>query len=154
MAMIEAITSPILIWFIIGLALILAEFTVPGIVLIFFGAGAWVVSAMCAIYDASISMQLLVFLVSSILFLAFLRRWVQNVFVGFTQEGESGFSNSEAVGQAAVVVEAIRPGYPGKVEFRGTQWRAMADEAIEESQPVEIVRQDNITLVVKPIQSQ
>ena len=149
--MIEAITSPILIWFIIGLALILLEFTVPGIVLIFFGAGAWVVSAMCAIFDASFNVQLAVFLISSVLSLVLLRARIQKTFVGNALNGDSSLNCDEFVGQQAVVVKEIRPGFPGKVEFRGTQWKARADEAIEESQPVEIVRQDNITLVVKPL---
>ncbi|MBI9074651.1 MAG: NfeD family protein [Desulfatibacillum sp.] len=149
--MVEALTSPILIWFVFGLVLILAEFAVPGIILVFFGVGAWVVSAMCAMFNASLNLQLLVFLVSSVLCLVFLRGWVQKVFVGHSQDGESGFSNSEVVGQTAVVVEAIKPGYPGKVEFRGTQWKAIAEEPIQESRAVEIVRQDCITLIVKPI---
>ena len=33
--------SPELIWFVAGLALILSEFMLPGIILVFFGAGAW-----------------------------------------------------------------------------------------------------------------
>jgi len=36
----EALT----IWFIAGLVLILLEFVVPGVILVFFGAGAWVVA--------------------------------------------------------------------------------------------------------------
>ncbi|ACL05438.1 protein of unknown function DUF107 [Desulfatibacillum aliphaticivorans] len=151
--MIEAITSPILIWFIIGLALILAEFAVPGIILIFFGIGAWVVSAMCAVIDASLNTQLFVFLISSVLSLALLRTWVKKTFVGNAMDGESSFNSDELVGQKAVTVHEIKPGFTGKVEFRGTRWNAVADELIEESQPVEIVKQDNLTLVVKPFKS-
>ena len=35
--------NPVLIWFLIGLALVLSEFMLPGIILVFFGLGAWAV---------------------------------------------------------------------------------------------------------------
>jgi len=34
--------NPTLIWFFIGLVLLIAEFSVPGVILVFFGIGAWV----------------------------------------------------------------------------------------------------------------
>jgi membrane protein implicated in regulation of membrane protease activity len=34
--------EPAMVWFLIGLILIVSEFAVPGLVIIFFGLGAWV----------------------------------------------------------------------------------------------------------------
>ena len=34
-----------MLWFVAGLILILVEFLMPGLIIIFFGAGAWIVSA-------------------------------------------------------------------------------------------------------------
>ena len=39
--------SPEIIWFVIGFVLILVEFAIPGLIVIFFGLGAWVVSFTC-----------------------------------------------------------------------------------------------------------
>ena len=36
--------DPALLWFLLGFVLVLAEFAAPGIIIIFVGLGAWVVS--------------------------------------------------------------------------------------------------------------
>lgn len=143
--------KPSLIWFIIGLVLILSEFVLPGIVLLFFGVGAWVVCIICLVADISLNTQLVIFLVSSVLLLIFLRKWLKTMFVGKTTESSSDRTREEFVGKNAIVTKKIEPGIPGRVEIRGTQWNAESDSTIEESQPVEIVDMDNITLIVKPI---
>ena len=66
--------KPELIWFIIGLVLLLLEFTAPGLILFFFGVGAWVVSIICFFFGIAINLQLLIFLSSSILLLLLLRK--------------------------------------------------------------------------------
>jgi hypothetical protein len=56
--------NPTLLWFLLGLALILLEFVVPGVILVFFGIGAW--AAAVTTYfglTASFQSQLLVFAV-------------------------------------------------------------------------------------------
>jgi membrane protein implicated in regulation of membrane protease activity len=42
--------SPIIIWFVVGLVLILMEFVIPGLVIVFFGLGAWVAAIFVAIF--------------------------------------------------------------------------------------------------------
>lgn len=146
--------SPALIWFLVGFVLVLMEFAAPGLVIFFFGAGAWVVCIMCLIADVSLNVQLLVFLVTSILLLAFLRKWVGSVFMGrLLKRGGECPDMEEFVGERAVAASVIKPNYPGKVEFRGALWKAESDEIIEECEPVEIVDQNNITLIVKPKRS-
>ncbi len=62
--------DPVLIWFLAGLALILAEFMIPGVILIFFGVGAWMtaVTAWLGITPGWTS-QLLTFAISSVVML-------------------------------------------------------------------------------------
>ena len=43
--------KPELIWFLIGLVLLLMEFAIPGLVVLFFGIGAWVVAGVCLLTD-------------------------------------------------------------------------------------------------------
>jgi len=52
------------------------------------------------------------------------------------------------------VVEAIKPGDPnGRVEFNGTLWSAESAETIPAGTPVEIIKRENLTLVVRSIAS-
>lgn len=143
---------PELVWFLIGLVLLLVEFAAPGLVIFFFGLGAWLVALVCFVVDIGINVQLILFLVSSFLFLVLLRRKLRTFFEG----KRSGFENlddrlDEYVGRKVSVVKAIVPNVAGKVEFHGTDWEAEADEDIPEGTVVEIVEKNNITFKVKPI---
>ena len=51
-----------LIWFILGLVLLLGEFVMPGLVIFFFGIGAWVVAILTIFFDISINLQLIIYL--------------------------------------------------------------------------------------------
>ena len=56
--------DPSLIWFIIGLALFLMELAIPGLVLMFFGMGAWLVAVLCLIFNIGLDVQLIIFIIS------------------------------------------------------------------------------------------
>jgi membrane protein implicated in regulation of membrane protease activity len=144
--------KPQVIWFMVGLVLALFEFINPGIVLIFFGIGAWIVGFLCLFLDLPINVQLIIFLVSSVSLLIFLRKWFKKLF-----EGSRLYKVNEEemiddfFGKKAVVTQRIRPGNVGKVEFRGSYWDAESYETIIEGETVEIIDRKNITLIVKPI---
>ncbi len=141
---------PEIIWFLIGLALLIMEFALPGLIIAFFGVGAWIVALICLITDIGINTQLIIFIVSSVLSLLCLRKWLKGVFLGHTVSKQNLKENlEEFIGQKAVVKEKITPKAGGKVEFHGTNWLAEADEEIAEGTVVEIVGKDNITLKVK-----
>ena len=144
--------KPELIWFIAGLIMLLAEFAMPGLIIFFFGVGAWLVALICLFTDISINIQLTLFLIASILLLVSLRRWLKNIFVGRTGQKESADEIlQEFVGEKAVVTREINPQTGGKVEFHGTNWNAEADEMIYEGASVEIIGKNNITLKVKAL---
>lgn len=144
--------KPELIWFLIGLVLLILEFALPGLIIFFFGVGAWAVALVCLITDIGINTQLIIFIVSSVLSLLCLRKWLKGIFLGHTvlkQDLRENFE--EFIGQRAVVKEKIVPKAGGKVEFHGTNWEAFADEEIAEGTVVEIIGKDNITLKVKAL---
>jgi membrane protein implicated in regulation of membrane protease activity len=142
--------KPELIWFIIGLVLLIGEFALPGLIVFFFGLGAWIVAIVCLLTDISLNTQLFVFIVSSVLSLVCLRRWLKGIFKGFIVSKQKTSENiEEFIGNRAVVKEKITPQAPGKVEFHGTNWAAEADEEISVGTPVKIIGKDNITLKVK-----
>jgi membrane protein implicated in regulation of membrane protease activity len=147
--------KPELIWFLVGLFLLILEFMLPGLIVAFFGAGAWLVALLCLLSDyvqGSINSQLVIFILASVLLLLCLRRWLRGIFMGHIVSRQDMTENlEEFVGQRAVVRQKIAPKIGGKVELHGTNWEASADEEIAEGAVVEIIGKDNITLKVKPV---
>ncbi len=144
--------NPALAWFLTGLALLLLEFAFPGLIIFFFGVGAWVVALVCLAFDVSLNTQLLIFLIVSVVLMLSLRKWVKTVFygkvaaAGHTDESMEGF-----VGEKVVVAKEITPNMKGRVEFRGTRWDAESEDTIKEGAPAEITGKDNLTLIVKSL---
>ena len=143
-----------LLWFLVGLVLLVSELALPGFVIIFFGFGAWITALLVGFgLLPSFNAQLLVFLISSVLCLAVFRRKGKRLFEGKVSRVLNPESSMDDVrGQRAVVLQTISPGSPGgRVEFHGTPWTAEADVMIAVGQLVEITSQDNLTLHVKPL---
>lgn len=144
--------KPELIWFLVGLLLLLAEFAIPGLVIFFFGVGAWVVALGCALTDIDINTQLIVFIVSSVLSLVLLRKWLKGIFLGHSSAHQELTEDlSEFVGERVAVKAEITPQQPGKVELHGTDWTAAAAETIPVGARVEIIGKENLTLRVKAV---
>ena len=144
-----------LLWFIVGLILMLAELALPGFVIIFFGIGAWI-TALCVslgIVD-SFSGQLAVFLITSILTLILFRNKGRRYFKGrVAQVAGAEDALDSPRGQKAVAVTDIVPRtLGGKVEFNGTTWEAESEVRIPKGSTVEIVERRNLVLVVKPLE--
>jgi membrane protein implicated in regulation of membrane protease activity len=144
--------KPELIWFLVGLVLLLTEFALPGLIILFFGIGAWIVAGVCLLTDISLNVQLGVFLGGSVLSLVCLRSWLKGMFMGHVR-GKQDLTQDldEFVGERGVVTQAIGAKRPGKVELHGTNWTAEADADIAEGAAVEIVAKDNLTLKVKAL---
>ena len=151
--LIEAI-SPELLWFIVGLVLIVAELMMPGFIIFFFGIGAWV-TALCVGTGviSSFNLQLLTFLVSSGISLALFRKQGKKYFEGkVSGKLEPGQDLEDIRGQRAVVIAPIQPNaIGGKVEYHGTVWQASSTVAIENGAQVEITERKNLVLHVKPL---
>jgi membrane protein implicated in regulation of membrane protease activity len=137
------------IWFILGLILILLEFQIPGVITVFFGIGAWVTAILCLFLPINFVFQLFIFLVVSVLSLIFLRKWLRMYFDN--KSSDKGTLLNEFIGEHAVVKEVITTTNCGKVEFHGTNWEAEAYEEIQPGTPVEIIDKKNITLIVRPL---
>lgn len=152
MEIIKDLLKPEIIWTLVGLGLLFLELMLPGLIVFFFGVGALIVAGICFFAEISINLQLGIFIVTSIALLIILRGLLKKVFMGHSKSADGdGSSLSEFVGERAIVKEKITPQRPGKVEFHGSNWAAIADGTIEEGATVEITAQDNITLKVKSL---
>jgi inner membrane protein len=138
---------PDLIWFIIGLCLCLIEFVAPGLVFIFFGIGALIVSGICMVFSISLTAQLLIFLVTSFACLAFLRKHFSTIFSGGVKDEKKIIENY--TGEKVVVKERISPSCPGKVELFGTLWNAESASSLEPGDIAEVIERKNLVLIVK-----
>ena len=81
--------SPWLVWFLAGIAVMLAELAVPGFVIIFFGLGCWGASVVAFFSPNSYSAQVAVFVIVSVASLMTLRRVAMRVFVGRSEGQET-----------------------------------------------------------------
>ena len=135
----ESIFAPWLIWFVVGIVLALLELMAPGIVIIFFGMGCWVVAAVLAIYPISLSQQVFLFIVASILSIVFLRKWFMKIFKGASSDGTEADYDDFPKGARVEVVAPISPQANGRIKFRGTLWDAASDEVIDKGDIVELI---------------
>jgi len=142
-------TKPEMIWFIIGLVLFLLELVVPGFVIFFFGVGAWITALVCLIADPGINIQVVIFAVVSVLALVGLRKMIQKRFF-YSKDNRSEAVEDEFTGKEAVAIADFGSDKRGKVEFKGTQWKAESGSEIKAGQTVIIVEKENFKLIVEP----
>lgn len=144
--------NPTTIWFLLGLILSLLEFAVPGVILVFFGLGAWIVAVSTYLgLTGSMESQLLLFAVASVVLLISLRKWIKGKFYGHVSDIQDLTQNlNEFTGKSVEVLQDVIPGKPGgKVEFKGTTWSAVSDEHIKNGELAIIQEIDGITLKIK-----
>lgn len=150
MAEINTWMNPQVIWFLVGLILLLLEIIIPGFVIIFFGAGAWVTALFSLLFHPGINIQIIIFTVSSVVLLLIFRRYLRKQFFGGEKEGFDKLAD-EFLGKTAVVENDIRKGFPGKISFKGTTWPAISDETVPKGEVVEIIGRESINIIVKSI---
>jgi membrane protein implicated in regulation of membrane protease activity len=139
--------SPVLAWFLVGIACYAIELALPGFIIFFFGVGAWCVALVLAMTNVSLTVQLIIFLVCSLATLALLRSWVRSVFHGGALE-EDDSVNVDPAPATGVVTEVIVPPAAGRVKYGGSFWRAVADETIAVDTVVVIVEKKDLTVKV------
>jgi len=139
--------EPAMIWFLLGLVLIVAEFAVPGLVIIFFGVGAWAAALAVLAVDLSLFLQIVIFLVVSITTLLLLRKR----FVAAAENTPD--LTDEFVGKRAEVIQKFTRGTIGQVKFKGTLWQAetASEQVLEPGDMVTIVGYESIILKVEPV---
>jgi len=142
-------SKPEMIWFMIGLVLFLLELVVPGFVIFFFGVGAWVTALVCLISDPGINIQAVIFVVVSVLALVGLRKIITKKFF-YSKDKLSEEVEDEFTGKEAIALADFDTDKKGKVEFKGTNWKAESGSEIKAGQTVIIIEKENFKLIVEP----
>ncbi len=136
------------VWFLIGLFCVIGEFVVPGVIIVFFGVGAWITALTVCFFDISVPVQIAIFTITSIVALVTLRRKFN-----LDAKHDGPDLTEEFTGKTAVVEETVSKGKPGRVIFKGTLWKAetFSDDILEKGKYVRIAKKESIILFVEPI---
>jgi membrane protein implicated in regulation of membrane protease activity len=145
--------SPVLIWFLLGILFFVTELTLPGFILFFLGVGAWCTASVLALTELSLTVQLIIFLISSLLTLISLRSWLRSVFLGDSSR-EDDSVNVDTAPSTGIVTEAIVPPGQGRVKYGGSFWQARADEPIPVDTVVQILERKNLIVQVRSLHSE
>lgn len=141
-----------LIWIVLGLVLILAEFILPSLIVIFFGVGALSVGLMAwwGWVDDTTYQLWLFGLISGALLLV-LRKRFRTWFAGGSLVADTDTPDDDYIGHYATVTEGFSEGRNfGKVSYRGAHWDAITKEsnAIKLGDRVLISGRQSSTLIV------
>jgi len=144
------VISSVLVWFLFGIFCFVTELILPGFILFFLGIGAWCTASVLAVTDFTLTVQLMIFLVSSLFTLLLLRSWLRSIFLGNSSE-EDDSVNVDSAPSTGVVIEAIIPPATGRVQYGGSYWQATADEPLSEGLTVLIVERKNLIIKVRSL---
>ncbi|HRS18173.1 MAG TPA: NfeD family protein [Bacteroidales bacterium] len=140
------IENPAVVWILFGIAGLLLELVLPGLIILFFGFGALLTGFVYWIIPLGIEFQLIIFLVSSSVLLILFRKWLQKSFFEKRAENKDELEE-EFVGKQAEAVTDFVAG-SGKVSFKGTTWNAVSTQTIKQGEKVIIEKRDSLTLIV------
>lgn len=140
--------SPVLIWSIIAVALIIIELLNFTFVLCFFGVGAFLVALTTWLrITTGFFSQLVAFALLSLILTFLLRKTAKKLFSGTNDKPP------DYLGQRVRIIKTINPGNEGAVNYRGSDWIAFSDSAeiFKEGEMVEVVSMDGIRLKIERI---
>ncbi|TLX76088.1 NfeD family protein [Labilibacter sediminis] len=143
----EFLSNHALVWFIAGVILLLLEFAIPGVFILFFGVGAIITSICTYLFEPSLGVQFLIFSLTSVLSLIFLRSVILKK---LNRNKVTEDPDEEFVGGIGQCIADISPDSEGKVEFKGTNWNASSKVGISSGAKVKIVNKVGLCLEVEP----
>ena len=143
---------PALLWFLFGIFCFMAEMLLPGFLVFFFGLGAWCAALVALAPGMPFAVQLVVFLVTSIASLFWLRARFQRLCKGGVSEMDVA-DDFVPQGELAEVVEAVAPPAAGKVKYGGSFWQAVSEAPIAKGELARVVAKNNLSLTVEPVRA-
>lgn len=145
------ISSAKFIWISLGLFLMILEFIVPGILIVFFGIAALSTGICLFFLDWSIWGQLFLFSLNSILFVTIGSQVIKKIFPSSSEKVDQPADSYK--GEKAKVIREVKVHSPGgRIKLADVEWDAISHTVkIKRGETVEIVSSENLTMVVKPV---
>ncbi len=141
--------SPWVIWLIASAVMFIMEIFTVSFLLFFPAVGAFL-AFLCAIFKATMEVQISVFVISSILLIVFIRPIVTKFF----KTNNVAMNSQSVVGKNAIVIKEINNLHGrGQVKVAGEIWTAVSsnDEDIEEGATVIVLKIEGVKLIVKKV---
>ena len=135
------------VWMVGGIITLSLELMTPGgFYLMFVGIAGILVGALSLLVDEA-WIDILLFAVLSILFIALLRKPLARRIARSTPKADV----QEFVGETARAIEAIAPGATGTIELRGSTWQARNDGAVhlDKNGQCVVISRNGLAFVVK-----
>lgn len=145
--------NPVVVWFVLGAALMAAELFTPSFVIVFFGVGAWAAALVAALWPG-LTQELGAFLTVSLFSLLLLRRRLVDTFQGRRAEARGNAPLFPHAGRQAETTRAIPAGEVGEISLGGSFWRATASVDVPAGGWVRVIAptpEDELLLVVEPL---
>lgn len=139
-----------IIWAIITLVALLVEVLTLGFAVICFAVGA-LVACLLAFVGGGVMAQLVVFSVTTLVALIFIRPFVIKYLAKSTGDKHIETNTDALIGRCAIVTQVIRNG-GGRVSVDGDDWKAQIDDddvVIAVGERVEIVGVNSVILTIK-----
>lgn len=145
------VTIPMaLVWLIIAFVLAVIEAFSLGLTTIWFAGGS-VVAVVAALLGASVPLQVVIFVVVSILLLVLTRPWAMKHFKSTLEN-----TNIDAViGKEALLTKDISPFSAGEAKLNGLTWVALATDknlSIPAGKAVRVDAVEGVKLIVTPVE--
>jgi membrane protein implicated in regulation of membrane protease activity len=146
----------ILIWLALGIIFIISELFIPGFTIFFFGCGALITAFTGLIFPpvaGNYIYQLIIWLITSILSLIFLRKKFSNTFTGKLHKNQT----DSFVGKTARVIDEIDKQTPGRISINGTTWNGetIDDVKLYKNEIVRIIKRkesESLTFIVEKVE--
>ena len=132
-----------------GVLLIVLEFFIPGVFIVFFGIGALVAGGFHYLFNFGIGMQLTIWIASSFAVMLFGAKFLKDLFPSDQSYEPTMVENVN--GRFVFVIKNVHVGKKGgRISFQGTDWDALStDVEIPKGSSAKIVMRDNITYQVQ-----
>ena len=144
--------SPSLMWFLIGIFLLVLEAATPGFFLMFFGFGALVVSGFNLFLPLGESWQWALFLLFSVSSLLIFRKKVRTLFAGRLSKSDNmddPVVSEQYIGREVLILKDVTKEEPGLAELNGTNWQARTDgPPLAAGKRARVLRLEGLSLVV------
>ncbi len=146
--------QPWFVWAIVGVVCIGLEMLLPGFVIFFFGVGALATALLSLLPFVSgmIWLQVLLFIVLSVLSLVFLRRRFTQIFAGTVFDSRHADPEETGAGETAEVIETVTAHADGRIRFKGTTWPARTKSgSIPVGARALVIERDGMTYIIAPL---
>ena len=120
-------------WLVLGLLLVVGEIFIPSFTILWFGLGALVVGLVELLIPMSLSVQILLWTVSSVVFTLV---WFKSIKVKMAQGNRGEDARNDAIGASGLVTKLPTQSTQGRIRFStpvmdSDEWKFSCDSIVE-----------------------